>query len=156
VRLGGGENKNYVGRGFLQRLEKSVEGLIGKHVHFIDDVDLVFVLGGKILDILPQFPDFVDSPVGSSIDLQYVYRNPIPDFLAERAVVTGVTRGPFLTVQGFSQDSGYRGLPHPPGTGKEVGMSHPFRGNRILEGLGDGSLSDHFLKGLGTPFSGQD
>ncbi len=132
MRLGGGENKDDVGGGLFQRLQKGVEGLVGEHVDFIDDVDLVPVLGGKVLDILPQFPDFVDPPVGSSIDLQDIHRNPVPDLLAESAMVAGVNRGPFLTVQGFGQDAGHRGLAHPPGAGKQKGVGHPFRGNGIL------------------------
>ena len=77
----------------LQGLEKGVEGLVGEHVHFIDDVHFVFVLGGKILDVLPELPDFVDPPVGSPVDLQDIHRNPVPNLLAEGALVARMAGG---------------------------------------------------------------
>jgi hypothetical protein len=49
--LGGGKNENYMGRRFLQGLQESIEGLGGKHVNFIDDIDLVFILSGEIFDV---------------------------------------------------------------------------------------------------------
>src|SRR3972149_3140607 len=41
-----GKDKNYMGRRFLQSLEQGIECLPGKHMHFIDDVNLVMGRGG--------------------------------------------------------------------------------------------------------------
>jgi hypothetical protein len=76
-------------------------------MHFIDDVDFVFVLGGKILDVLPQLPDFVDPPIRGPVNLQNVNRDPLADFFAKRAMIAGMGGRALLAIQGLGQDPGH-------------------------------------------------
>ncbi len=41
VNLSSGEHEKHVGRRFLNGFQEGVEGFLGQHVHFVDDVDLV-------------------------------------------------------------------------------------------------------------------
>jgi hypothetical protein len=54
VRLGGGQNEHGVRRRFLEGLEQGVEGLGGEHVDFVDNVDFVFALGGREINLFAQ------------------------------------------------------------------------------------------------------
>ena len=56
VGRGGGQDKHCVGRRLLQGLQQGIEGRIGEHVHFIDDVDPVLALGRQVLDLFPDIP----------------------------------------------------------------------------------------------------
>ena len=118
MRLGGGHHKDDMGRRFFQGLQEGIEGRLREHMDFIDDVNLVFVLRGKISDILPEFPDLIDPAVGGSIDFEDIDGDPIPDLLAERALIAGVPRRSLGTIEGFGQDPGDRGFPHPRGPEK--------------------------------------
>ena len=82
-----------MGRRLLQGLQQGVEGLLGEHVHFIDDIDLVLALGRQILDLLPQVPDLVDAPVGGAVDFQDVQGGAVGDLPAHLAGVVGVRGG---------------------------------------------------------------
>ena len=152
MRFRGGENENDMGRRLLQGFQQGVEGLVRKHVHFIDDIDFVLVFGGKVFDVLPELPDFVDPAVRGPVDFQHVDGNSIPDLLTGGAPVAGLRSGAFLAVESFGKDSGYRCLPDAAGSGKKVRMGHPSRGNGILQSLGDRPLPHDLLKGAGPPF----
>ncbi len=73
--LRGGEDENNAGRGFLQGLKEGIECLGGQHMDFIDDEDLRRALCRGILHVFPEFPDFIDPPVGSSVYLEHIHRS---------------------------------------------------------------------------------
>ena len=135
-------------------LKQGVEGLLGEHVHFVDDVDLVGALGRQVLDLFPQVPHFVDAPVGGAVDFQDVQGRALGDFDAILTGVVGVRRGACGAVEGLGQDAGHRGLAHPPGAAEEKGVGHPAGGQGVLERPDDRLLAHHLLKGLGTPLPG--
>ncbi len=155
VGRGGGQDEDRVGRRLLQGLQEGVEGRIGKHVHFIDDVDPVFALGRQVLDLFSQVPDLVDAPVGGAVDFQDVQGGAVGDLLAQLAGVVGVRGGAGLAIEGLGQDAGHRGFAYSPGAAEHKGVGHPPGGQGVLQRAGDGLLAHHFLKGLGTPFPGQ-
>jgi hypothetical protein len=70
-------------------------------------------------------------------------------------LVAGVDLRTRLAIQGFRQNASRGRLTDASGAGKEKRMGHSFLSDGILEGLGDGTLSDNILKNLRPPFSGQ-
>ena len=152
VEFRGGENKYGLIRGFFQRFEQGVKGLLGQHVHFIDDINFVAPPGRQVADIFPQFPDVVDPPVGGPIDFKNIQVASLGDFLAGGAAVAGVGARAFLAVQGLGQNTGHRGLAHPPGSAEQVGMGHPAGFEGILQGPGYMGLPDDLFKNLGAEF----
>ena len=151
------EDEVHVGRRLFERLQQGVEGLLGQHVHFVDDVDLVLALAGGVLDALEQMrPDLFDPVVGRAVDLQDVDAASFRDFPAERAGVAGRHRRAFDAVQGLGQDAGRGRLAHAAGSGEEVGMGDLARLNGVFQRGGDVFLPDHAVEFLGAPFSGGD
>jgi hypothetical protein len=154
--FGGSKNEDDVGWRFLQSFQEGIESLVRQHVNFIDDVNLEFILGGKIPDILAKLSDLIDSPVRGSVNFYHIHRNSRANFLAERAVITRVGGWPFLAIEGFGQNPGHRSFSHSPRAGKKISVGYPLLGNGVLQRLRNGFLPDDFLKGLRPPFSGQD
>ena len=72
VYLGCGKDENRVRRRLFERLQKSIERSLGKHVHFVDDVDLVSADRGWKVDLVRQFPDLIHRVVGRSVYLENV------------------------------------------------------------------------------------
>ena len=59
-------------RRFFQRLEQRVEGALREHVHFVDDVDLVARLNGRIAHAVDDLAHVVDAGVGGGVHLDHV------------------------------------------------------------------------------------
>ena len=155
--IGRGEDEVHVGRRLFQRLQQRVEGLPGEHVHFVDDVDLVLALAGRVLDALEQVrPDLFDPVVGSAVDLQHVDAPAFRDFPAERAGVAGGYGGTADAVQGLGQDAGRGRLAHAAGSGEQIGMGDLAGLYGVFKRGGDVFLADYAVEFLGTPFSGRD
>src|SRR5207253_1442493 len=68
VHLGGGEDELDVRRRLLKGLQQGVEGLLGEHVDFVDDVDLVARPGGAVLNVGPDVAHLVDPAVAGGQD----------------------------------------------------------------------------------------
>ena len=104
-----------VGRRLLQGLEKGVEGALGEHVDFIDDVDLVLGPDRGEDDFLGQPPDVVNAVMGGGVNLIDVHEGAV---IGGQANLTGIARIPFLgieTVDGLGEDLGQGGLTRSPG-----------------------------------------
>ena len=149
--LGGGQYEHHMLRRFLQGFQQGIEGIGGDHVDFVDDVHLVPAGRGRKIHLLPEFPDFVDAPVGSRVDFHHIRAGAFGDFPAAFTVVAGMGCGAFPAVQGLGQDPGSTGLPGTPGTGKQIGMGNPPGFQGVGEGLLDGTLAHQIVKILGTP-----
>ena len=108
--VGGREDEDYVSRWLFEGLEQSVEALLGDHVHFVDDVDLVARPLRRVLHLLDQVADVVDAVVGSSINLDQVGEVSGQHLATGGALVAGVFGGALLAVEGSCEDAGGRGL----------------------------------------------
>ncbi len=146
------ENKLPVGGWFFQGPEQGVKGLGGEHMNFINDEDFIRSIHGRVFYDFPQIPDFLDSPVGGTINFQYVQIPSVGNFLASIAGVTGYTIFGLGAVQGFGNNACGRGFPYAPGAREHVPLSDPILFKGIGQRPGDVILSHHILKGLGAPF----
>ena len=70
--LGRGEDELGVRRRLLERLQQRVEGLVGQHVDFVEDVDLVARRGRPERDALMQLAHVVDAGMRGGVELDHV------------------------------------------------------------------------------------
>ena len=69
----GGEDEFHMRRRLFQGLEQAVEGLLGQHVHLVDDIDLVARRDGGIAHALDDFADIVDAGARRGVHLLHVH-----------------------------------------------------------------------------------
>ena len=147
----GSQDEHHMFRRFLQGFQQRIEGVGGDHVDFVDDVHLVAAGSGSKIHLLPEFPDFIDAPVGRGVDFHHIPAGPLRDFPAVAALIAGMSCGPLFTVQGLGQDPGRTGLPGTPGTGKQIGMGNSPGFQGVGQSFLDGRLPHQIVKILGAP-----
>ena len=119
----GNENQELdVFRRLVQGFQKGVEGLVGEHVHLIDEVHLVAAARGSVLHVVGQFPHVIYTGAGGSIDFDQINKTVLQDLLAAVAFTAGIRRYAGLTVQTAGQQAANGGFAHAPGAGKQIGM----------------------------------
>src|SRR5690606_31921526 len=146
VRLRGREYEDHVGRRLFQSLEQRVEGRLGKHVHFVDHVDFVAAVHGRVVHLLAQLADIVHAVVGGAVDLEHVHGTARIHRLAVLASVAGDGGGPLLAVQGLGQYAGRGGLAYAAGAREKVGVGYAPALYGVAYGLGDVVLAHHILE----------
>ncbi len=148
VGIGGAEDELDVFGGLFHGFEKSVEGLGGEHVDFVDDVDFVRATEGAVGGIGDEFASTIDTGVGGGVDLDDI------------GVAAGHDGGfdffTFVAVEGFGEDAGGGGFTHAAGSGEEIGVGETIAGDGVLEGAGDGFLADEIIEGLRAVAAGED
>ena len=105
--LGGGKEKLHSAGRLFEGFQEGVEGFLGKHVDFVDDVNFILAAGGGIGDGLIDLPDVVDAAVGSSIDFHNVQGSTLGDVEARWALIARfaiVFQG--LAIEGFCKEAG--------------------------------------------------
>ena len=143
VGFGRRQDEDNVRRRLLQRLEEGVGGLLGEHVDFIDDIDLVARLVGGVVHLLAEVSDFVDTAVAGGIDFDNVHSAAFGDCPAHVAFVAGLALAVVEAVDGFSQTAGRAGLAGAAGSAKKVGMRYLLTGEGVKQCLRNMLLSDY-------------
>src|SRR5215467_12995851 len=69
-------------RRLLERFEQGIESRCGKHVDFVDDINLKPGTGRRIFAGLAQLTHLLDSVIAGAIDFQDVKRTPFGNFPA--------------------------------------------------------------------------
>ena len=114
-----------MGWGLLQGFQECVGCLVGEHVGFVDDIDLVAGLCGGEVDLFPDIPDLVDAPVAGGVHLDDVEQAPLVGGGADVAPVAGVSILGVQAVDRLGQDPGGGGLAGAPGPAEQVGVGYP-------------------------------
>ena len=153
MRLGRGENKENVLRRLFQGLEQGVEGPARKHVHFVNDIDLVAACAADGTAPTPATASHrphrcSKAPSISSTSMSL----PAVICLQELHCSQGSTVGPLVAVERLGQKAGHGGLAHAARAGKEQRVRHASHRDGVLERLGQGFLPDDPVKILRTPF----
>jgi hypothetical protein len=78
----GGEDELHMLRRLFQRLQQRIEGLLGQHVHFVDDVDLVAGVKRPVAHLLDDLAHVVDAGLGGGVHLDDVGVARLEDRLA--------------------------------------------------------------------------
>ena len=145
--LGCTENKDNVGRRLLECLEESIEGRCGKHVHLIDDEDLVLARLWWDENLFAKLSDIIYRVVACSIQLVDVHTSLLVESLAALALAT---RFPTLlrveAVDGFRKDTCTSGLTYATRPTEQVSMSQLATADGILQRGGKRTLTYDRIK----------
>ena len=156
LRVGGGQDEFDVGRRLLQRLQHRIEGALGQHVHFVDDVDLEAAGSRRVLSVFQHFADIVDAGVGRGVDLQQIDKAAGVDLTTGRAFAARLRGGAGFAIEALGQNPGDGGLAHPARPRQQISVMQTL----FFEGVGQGAhhvlLADQIGKALGTPLTGKD
>ena len=156
LRLGCGEHEFDVRGRFLQRFEQRVEGLLGEHVDFVDDINLEAGRGWGVLDRLAQLAHFVNSPVAGAVDFHYVHRAALGDLPGMRIIVGKIDRRAIGAIEALGENAGDGRLARPAGADKQVGVRDALLGDGVGERLRDVLLSDDIGETLRPVFARYD
>ena len=138
LRIGRGQDEAHVVGRLFQRLEHRVERMLGQHVHFIDHVDLVARVAGRVRGPLQQRHHVVHTAVAGGIHLDVVDEAAGVDRRAGVADVAGCGRHVTAAVepgavQRLGQDARQRGLADATRAGEQVGVVKLLAGQRMAE-----------------------
>ena len=156
VDFGGGENELHVFGGLLHRLEQNVPRHLGKHVDFVDDVDLVAAPHGTGQHVLGQLTHGLRAVPAGGVDLDHVEGTLFGHGPAVLAFAAGLALFGVQAVQRLGEDPGERGLADAPGAHEKIGVARPVLDDGVLEGTHHVLLAHHVGKPLGPPLSGDD
>ncbi|GJD76755.1 hypothetical protein CFIICLFH_5014 [Methylobacterium goesingense] len=154
--LGGGEHEFRVRRRLLQRLQKGVERLLGEHVDFVDDVDLVARLRWRIADAVDDAAYVVDAGMRGGIHLQHIH---VPGFhdrptmaaeFRHRDGGAGVGMSVADIVEPARQDPGRGGLADAAHARKHPGLRDAVGREGVGQGAHHGALADQIVEILGA------
>ena len=138
----------------LQRLEKRVECCCRKHVHLVDDKNLVLANLRRNLHLVDQFANVIDRIVRRSIKLIDIVASLLVERLTALTFVASLTiLCTMFAVDGLRKDTRTSCLAHTSWATEQVGMCQLSAGNSILQGLHQGFLPHYGLEGGGTIFT---
>ena len=147
VDLGGGEDEDDVGGRLLERLQERVEGVLGEHVHFVDDVDLVARRDRLVADAVGELADVVDAGARRCVHLHHIDMPILGDGAAGLALPAGRDRRTALPVgadaiERARQDARRRRLADAAHAGEDEGVRDALRGDGVGERLHHRLLPD--------------
>ena len=130
VHLGRREQELHMLRRLLKSLQQRIESVLGKHVDFVDDVDLVARADRGVANRLDDLADVVDAGVRGGVHLDHVDVPALGDRPARLAHAARVDRRPALpvrpdAVERLGDQPRGRGLADPAHAGEQEGMGDP-------------------------------
>ncbi len=78
-----------MGRRLLQGFEEGIKGLFGEHMDFINNKNLISTLGRQVLNIFPEFPNFIDAAITGAVDFQDIKAMPLGYLQTGRTLIAG-------------------------------------------------------------------
>ena len=154
VDFGCGEDEFCMGRRFFNRLEQSVPCALGKHVHFVNDVNLVFGRNGKMKHVFTDFTCLVHLRMGRGVDFNDIHIRFVRDGFAGGTFAAGLAVNRTFAVERLGENSRRCGFADSARPHKQICMCNMPCPDGIFQCSCDMLLSDHVGKSLRTPFSG--
>jgi hypothetical protein len=133
VSFSGSKEEENMGWGFFQCFEKGVKRLGGKHMDFVDYVDLEATAAGHILNVFAQLTNFIDSSVRGPIDFEDVKRGALGNLLTGLTNVAWRRCGAVFTIHGLGHNPSNRCLANSPGAGKKKSVSYSVRSDSVFQ-----------------------
>ena len=155
-RFGGGEHEFGVGGRFFERFQEGVEGLLGQHVDFVNDIDLEPGSGRSVADGVAELADFLDAAIAGAVDFDDIEGTALGDLAAAGVVVLEIDFGTIGAIQALGEDAGDGGFAGAAGTAEEVSVGDSVLADGVGQGLGDVILADDVAEPLGSVFAGDD
>ncbi len=119
-----GQDKGNARRWLLKRFQEGVEGLLGKHVGFVDDEDLVAAFQGGVAHGVAQAADIVDAAVGSAVYLQHIHKVSLGDTAAGVALVARLARRGLFAVERLGKNARHGRLAHAACAAEQIGRRY--------------------------------
>ncbi len=149
----------------FERLEQAVEGRLGQHVHFVDDVDLRARHHRTIAGVVDDLTNVVDAGVGSRVHLQHVDMARVDDGLAmnperahvDRRLVDGgmAVSGRQLVIESAGENARGCRLADAAHAGQQIGLMDAAEVEGVLERAHHRLLADEVREGRGAVFAGK-
>ena len=117
-RFGRREHELHVGGRLFERFEQRVEGLLGEHVDFVNDVNLEARTGRSVFGGFAQLADFVDAAVAGAVDFENVQRAAFRDLFGALVVFGDLNLGPPVALRHLAKMRAMVVLPVPRGPQK--------------------------------------
>ncbi len=142
----------------FQRLQKAVEGGLGEHVHFVDDVDLGARRNRAIARVLDDLAHVVDAGMRGGVHLDHVDMARIDDRLAVRAEFGHVDAGRVdlaghAVIERARENARRRRLADPAHPGQDIGLMDAAGREGIGERAHHRLLSDQVGETGGAVFA---
>ncbi len=158
--LGGGEDEFHMRGRFFQRLEQRVEGAGAKHMHFVDDVDLVACRGSPVMHRVYDLADVTHAGARCGVHLHHVDMAAFHDRHAMFAFPARVDRWATLAVRPdavhpLGNDPGGGGFTGAADAGHDKGLGDAVGLECVSEGTHHRVLSDEVGKGFRPVFAGE-
>ena len=153
VRLRRREDEDEVRGRLFERLQERVERFLRQHVHFVDDVDGVAALGGRVLRAVAEVTDFVDAAVRCGVDLVDVDGRAVLDGAAALACAARLGAVGVLAVQRHREDLRRARLARAARPREEVRMAEPACRDGLRERARHVLLADEVREPARPPFS---
>jgi hypothetical protein len=113
---------------------------------FVNDVDLVFTLRRREVDLVAQIADVVNGCVRCRVDFDEIQETILVDgFAVFTFVIRSFCEIGICTIDGLCQKTGERGLTCSTRTSEQIGVCNAIRGDGILEGGEDMILPYDFV-----------
>src|SRR5713226_6285635 len=150
-----GQDKDRIGRRFLQRLEQGITGFRGKHVRFVKYIDLILTCGGRHHYLLAQVTNTVDTTIGGGVNLDDIERVAGGDLTALLAFVARLAILRVATVDRLSTQAGSTGFSGASRHGKEVGMYYARAPQGVFGWASNPLVAGRIIGVRGAPVAGE-
>ena len=155
LRVRRGQQELDVRRRFFERLQQGVERRLGKHVHFVDQIDLVPATRGHVLGVVDELAHVVDAGIAGCVDLQQIDKAACVDVRANAANPAGRRSRALLAIERLGENAGDRGLADAAGSGEQEGMMDTTAVQRMRQRANHVFLADQFGKLARAPFASE-
>ena len=153
LRICGRQNEFDVGRRLFEGFQQRIEGMAGKHVHFVDQIDLEAPTAWSVLHVVEQLTRVLDLGPARGVDLDQVDKTPLINLAAYRTRPARRRGDTCFTVQAFGDDPRNGGLADAARTGKQIGVVQALTVQSVDQSLEHMGLADHFAERARTPFT---
>ena len=120
------QNEDYIRRRLLQGLQKSIKGSDRKHMHLIDNIDLVPSFCRGIGYLIPYLTNIVHTIIGGRINLYHIHGSACRNRTAGCTFSTGISVYWLLTVYCLCKNLGNGSLSGSSGAAEQISVAYPF------------------------------
>ena len=125
-------------------------------MNFVNDVNFVRRIGGRVFARFAQFADLFDAVVAGAVNFEHVERTAFSDFNAAGIGVVEVNFGSAGAIQRLGKNAGDGGFAGAARAAKKIRVCDALLRDGVAERLGDVLLADDIGEALRAIFAGND
>ena len=138
----------------FQCFQQRIETVTGKHVHLIDQVDLVAPARRGVGNVFEQFSRLFHFGARCGIDFDKIKETPRLNILTGATLATGTGADPIgFAIQAFGEDASNGGLANSTHPCKQISMMQSVCIQRVGKRTQHWLLAEHVAKVLRPPFA---